>query len=465
MDRAINEDSFEDESTDGLSNLYKLKEPQYTYPEKPCKPTNQEVNIRLNDMWLYLCDKNAKSMYGIDDCKSYYYEIQENNFTDPKVKKRALSYDGGYISTRSLPANATFHVATELEPFTLYIFYIMACNEEDNGRKLCSSVFQARAKTLKNPSADLITIIDIKATTNNNLIIFWQPPLKPSAFIVAYHVYWNNDLEKLKMEHSQCITAQEYSSEKGLTLRGLRPDTYYVSIQPVSLAGLGQMSLPKSYEISPPHNWLNTTLIVLGVALFLAFCLGAFWAVRMLQGPRARGPMSALANINPEYTTLTYRADEWELDRDDIELGELIGQGAFGRVFFGRITSKDLNCAVKTINEEASDSDKMAFLDEASTMKGFTQGAHVVKLMGVVSHGQPPYVLMELMERGDLKRYLLRLRDASQTLTSNEIYRMAIEIADGLAYLKSRKYVHRDLAVRNCMINNNKTVKIGDFGK
>ncbi|KAH1019476.1 hypothetical protein HUJ04_009290 [Dendroctonus ponderosae] len=184
----------------------------------------------------------------------------------------------------------------------------------------------------------------------------------------------------------------------------------------------------------------------------------------MLRNPRSGSPISVLANINPEYTTLAYRADEWEIDRDDIELGELIGQGAFGRVFFGRIMSKDLNCAVKTINEEASDLDRMTFLDEASTMKGFTQGPHVVKLMGVVSQGQPPYVLMELMERGDLKRYLLRLRDSSQTLTSNEIYRMAIEIADGLAYLKSRKYVHRDLAVRNCMINNNKTVKIGDFG-
>ncbi|XP_048526026.1 insulin receptor isoform X2 [Dendroctonus ponderosae] len=465
VDRAINDDSFEDEPTEGLADAYNLNEPQYTYPGKPCKPTNQEVNIRLkNDMWLYLCDKNSQSMYGIDNCKSYYYEILESNLTDPKLKKRALSYGAGYISTTSLPANATFHVVTKLEPFTLYIFYIMACNEEDNGRKLCSSVLQARAKTLKNPYADLITRIDIKLTSNNNLLVFWVPPQRPNGFIVAYHVYWHNDLEKLKMEQSQCITAQEYAHEKGLTLRGLRPDTYHVSVQPVSLAGPGNMSEPKSYEIPQPYNWLHISLIVIGLGALLVICLGAIWAVRMLRSPRSRSPISALANINPEYTTLAYRADEWEIDRDDIELGELIGQGAFGRVFFGRIMSKDLNCAVKTINEEASDLDRMTFLDEASTMKGFTQGPHVVKLMGVVSQGQPPYVLMELMERGDLKRYLLRLRDSSQTLTSNEIYRMAIEIADGLAYLKSRKYVHRDLAVRNCMINNNKTVKIGDFG-
>uniref|UniRef100_A0AAR5QCB2 Fibronectin type-III domain-containing protein n=1 Tax=Dendroctonus ponderosae TaxID=77166 RepID=A0AAR5QCB2_DENPD len=212
VDRAINDDSFEDEPTEGLADAYNLNEPQYTYPGKPCKPTNQEVNIRLkNDMWLYLCDKNSQSMYGIDNCKSYYYEILESNLTDPKLKKRALSYGAGYISTTSLPANATFHVVTKLEPFTLYIFYIMACNEEDNGRK-------------------------------------------PNGFIVAYHVYWHNDLEKLKMEQSQCITAQEYAHEKVITLRGLHPDTYHISVQPVSLAGLGNMSVPKSYEIPQPYN-------------------------------------------------------------------------------------------------------------------------------------------------------------------------------------------------------------------
>ncbi|KAH1023594.1 hypothetical protein HUJ04_012768 [Dendroctonus ponderosae] len=110
--------------------------------------------------------------------------------------------------------------------------------------------------------------------------------------------------------------------------------------------------------------------------------------------------------------------------------------------------------------------ERIDFLNEASVMKAFNT-THVVKLLGVVSQGQPALVIMELMVNGDLKTYLRSHRpenDGNPPPSLKEILQMAIEIADGMAYLEGKKFVHRDLAARNCMVSENLTVKIGDFG-
>lgn len=41
---------------------------------------------------------------------------------------------------------------------------------------------------------------------------------------------------------------------------------------------------------------------------------------------------------------------------------------------------------------------------------------------------------------------------------------MALDIAEGLAYLHSKQLIHRDIACRNCLVGPDHVVKIGDFG-
>ena len=110
------------------------------------------------------------------------------------------------------------------------------------------------------------------------------------------------------------------------------------------------------------------------------------------------------------------------------------------------------------------------FLQEASIMKEFNTH-HIVALFGVVSNGQPALVVMEYYRHGNLRDYLRSRRpnspenvDNALPPTLHQIYLWAAQIADGMAYLEAKKFVHRDLACRNCLLGEDMVVKIGDFG-
>ncbi|VDK20104.1 unnamed protein product [Taenia asiatica] len=84
------------------------------------------------------------------------------------------------------------------------------------------------------------------------------------------------------------------------------------------------------------------------------------------------------------------------------------------------------------------------------------------------------FVVMELMENGDLASYLRKLGDSGIGFVKPaQAYLWAVQIADGMAYLERKKYVHRqvlsllkffDLAARNCLVDGRGVVKVGDFG-
>ncbi|KAK2112299.1 hypothetical protein P7K49_012046 [Saguinus oedipus] len=77
-----------------------------------------------------------------------------------------------------------------------------------------------------------------------------------------------------------------------------------------------------------------------------------------------------------------------------------------------------------------------------------------------------PYLLvMEFCPLGDLKGYLRSCRVAeSMAPDPLTLQRMACEVTCGILHLHRNNYVHSDLALRNCLLTADLTVKIGDYG-
>ncbi|XP_042310595.1 muscle, skeletal receptor tyrosine-protein kinase isoform X2 [Sceloporus undulatus] len=185
--------------------------------------------------------------------------------------------------------------------------------------------------------------------------------------------------------------------------------------------------------------------------------------------------------LNPKLFSLEYPRNNIEYVRD-------IGEGAFGRVFQARAPGllpyePFTMVAVKMLKEEASADMQADFQREAALMAEF-DNPNIVKLLGVCAVGKPMCLLFEYMAFGDLNEYLrnrsprnlcslsdnnldIRIRPSSPNLLAlsctDQLY-IAKQVAAGMAYLSERKFVHRDLATRNCLVGENMVVKIADFG-
>lgn len=70
---------------------------------------------------------------------------------------------------------------------------------------------------------------------------------------------------------------------------------------------------------------------------------------------------------------------------------------------------------------------------------------------------------MEFMPNGDLLQLLRNFKAAGFAQHSRTL-QFARDICRGMAYLSEQKFVHRDLACRNCLVNETFGVKIADFG-
>lgn len=166
--------------------------------------------------------------------------------------------------------------------------------------------------------------------------------------------------------------------------------------------------------------------------------------------------------IDEEDTYTMPSTRDYEIQRDRIELGRCIGEGQFGDVHQGIYISPEnpaLSVAVKTCKNSTSDSVREKFLQEALTMRQFDH-PHIVKLMGVITEN-PVWIIMELCTFGELRSFL-QVRKYSLDLATLILY--SYQLSTALAYLESKRFVHRDIAARNVLVSTVDCVKLGDFG-
>ncbi|XP_008327437.1 non-receptor tyrosine-protein kinase TYK2 isoform X2 [Cynoglossus semilaevis] len=140
-----------------------------------------------------------------------------------------------------------------------------------------------------------------------------------------------------------------------------------------------------------------------------------------------------------------------------------LGQGNFGTVTLYLYDPANDGTgeyvAVKAL-KQGNDSGVESWIREIKILKSLKH-INIVKYKGCCTEmgGQVVQLIMEYLPQGSLRDYL-----PTHKLSMAQCLLFVQQICQGMNYLHSQRYIHRDLAARNVLVENDKLVKIGDFG-
>ncbi|KAF8010246.1 hypothetical protein BT93_J1011 [Corymbia citriodora subsp. variegata] len=147
---------------------------------------------------------------------------------------------------------------------------------------------------------------------------------------------------------------------------------------------------------------------------------------------------------------------------DNFAIERLLGEGGFGRVYEGYLTTMNANVAIKKINPGS----RQGVKEYATEVKTISRLRHrnLVQLIGWCHEKKELLLIYEFMPNGSLDSHLFKERTI---LPWEKRYKIAQGIASALLYLHEeweQCVVHRDIKSSNIMLDSNFNAKLGDFG-
>ncbi|XP_072951384.1 mitogen-activated protein kinase kinase kinase 5-like [Typha angustifolia] len=174
--------------------------------------------------------------------------------------------------------------------------------------------------------------------------------------------------------------------------------------------------------------------------------------------PGATSPMqSSFTHQSATKTEVSPVSGQWQK-------GKLIGSGTFGNVYEATNRHTGALCAMKEVNIIPDDSKSAESLKQLEQeIKFLSQFKHqnIVQYYGSEIIEDRFYIYLEYVHPGSINKYV---RQHCGAMTESMIRNFTRHILNGLAYLHSKKIMHRDIKGANLLVDVNGVVKLADFG-
>uniref|UniRef100_A0A8C6BG23 Protein tyrosine kinase 7 (inactive) n=1 Tax=Monodon monoceros TaxID=40151 RepID=A0A8C6BG23_MONMO len=177
---------------------------------------------------------------------------------------------------------------------------------------------------------------------------------------------------------------------------------------------------------------------------------------------------SSSAATNKRHST----SDKMHFPRASLQPITTLGKSEFGEVFLAKAQGLEEGVPETLVLVKSLQSrDEQQQLDfrREFEMFGKLNHANVVRLLGLCREAEPHYMVLEYVDLGDLKQFLRisKSKDEklkSQPLSTKQKVALCTQVALGMEHLSNNRFVHKDLAARNCLVSAQRQVKVSALG-
>ncbi|CAL5224835.1 g7589 [Coccomyxa viridis] len=149
------------------------------------------------------------------------------------------------------------------------------------------------------------------------------------------------------------------------------------------------------------------------------------------------------------------------IDPQELTLGALIGEGGFGKVYYG--AWRGLEVAVKVMSADITQhvAAGLEFRRELAAMTLLSQHRNVLPLLGACMQPDLAALVTPYCPRGSLYGML---HSPTLELTWAQVAAMCLGAAKGMQHLHAHSVLHRDLKSGNLLVDEDFNVRVADFG-
>ncbi|KAM4717814.1 serine/threonine-protein kinase LMTK2 [Anableps anableps] len=175
-------------------------------------------------------------------------------------------------------------------------------------------------------------------------------------------------------------------------------------------------------------------------------------------------PLPGPPHLQP-LASITEASSGFKVGRHSLSYIQEIGNGWFGQVLLSEIYTDPggARVVVKELKANASAKEQNDFLQQGDPYR-VLQHPNILQCLGQCVEAIPFLLVFEYCEMGDLRSYLSQQDWTFRNAELLQLQRMACEIAAGVTHLHKHNFLHSDLALRNCYLTADLTVKVGDYG-